>query len=168
MKRTISLILTVCLLIACAPFSFAAEVIAIDASIKILVPASPTPAENYAARLLREELGKVFGAAVETTTAPDGPYIAVGSASRADVSDVAVDGYRIQAIDGNIHIGGTGVRGLQCGVCRFLEDFCGRKVYAADCVVLPQKVSRKRHAPACRPLTPVPPMWILPSIARMR
>ncbi|MBR6702020.1 MAG: DUF4838 domain-containing protein, partial [Clostridia bacterium] len=64
-------------------------------------------------------------------------YIAVGSASGEDVSDLAVNGYVIRAAKGNINIAGTGVRGLCAGVYRFLEEFCGHKVYTASINIIP-------------------------------
>ena len=138
MKRALCVMLTLCLLFVSVPYAIASEVIAVDADWTILAPENPTPAEDYAANLLRDNLAQVFGAAPEIVTTPQAPYVAVGSASQADVSGIAANGYRIQAIGGNVHVAGTGTRGLQCGVCRFLEEFCGRKYYAKDCVVLPQ------------------------------
>lgn len=139
MKRTVSVILTFCLLISSAPFIFAQEGDAlIESSWSVLVPASPTSYETFAAEKLRSCLSEVFGAEIRTVTSPSGHYIAVGSASEADVSEVADNGYRITAAGGNVHIGGTGVRGLQAGAYRFLEQFCGRKVYTEEITVLPK------------------------------
>ena len=137
MKKCISIILAVCLLFAVLPLAMAKEAITMDATWSILVPASPTSYESFAADKLKTVLSEVFGADIPVVTDAAEKYIAVGSASAADVSGVAVNGYRIQAIGGNIHIGGTGVRGLQAGAYRFLEEFCGRKVYTAALTVLP-------------------------------
>lgn len=109
-----------------------------DKTWSVLLPEEPTAGESFAAEKLCACLGEVFGTAPQTVTAPTGRDIALGAAARTDVSELADNGYRIQVIDGGIHINGTGVRGLQTGVYRFLEEFCGRKVYTADITVLPQ------------------------------
>ena len=139
MKKLCSLLLCISLMFCAVPFVFAADgTIRVDAGWSVLLPEEPTAYESYAAQLICDGLSEVFGAEIAPVTRAAGRYIAVGSAGRADVSDVAVNGYRIQAIDGNIHIGGTGVGGLQAGACRFLEQFCGKKVYTFDITVLPR------------------------------
>lgn len=137
MKKIISLAMAVCLLFAALPFAFAEEAITMDAAWSILVPSSPTSYETFAANKLKTVLSEVFGADVAIVSDAAEKYIAVGAASQADVSGIAVNGYRIQAIGGNVHINGTGVRGLQEGAYRFLEEFCGRKVYTESITVLP-------------------------------
>lgn len=137
MKKIISLAMAVCLLFAALPFAFAEEAITMDAAWSILVPSSPTSYETFAANKLKTVLSEVFGADVVIVSDAAEKYIAVGAASQADVSGIAVNGYRIQAIGGNVHINGTGVRGLQEGAYRFLEEFCGRKVYTESITVLP-------------------------------
>ncbi len=139
MKRIACIGLCVCLMILSIPAVFAAETdLTVDGTWSIRVPASPTAYERYASEKLRGVLSEVFGESVQVTENASEPYIAIGSASETDVSALAENGYRIQAIDGNIHIGGTGTRGLQIGVYRFLEEFCGRKVYTAQVTVLPK------------------------------
>ena len=49
-------------------------------------------------------------------------------------------------LGGNVHIAGTAQRGLQIAAYRFLEEFCGRKVYTATITVMPQ--SDKINVPA--------------------
>ena len=137
MKKIISLAMAVCLLFAALPFAFAEEAITMDAAWSILVPSSPTSYETFAANKLKTVLSEVFGTDVAIVSDAAEKYIAVGAASAADVSGIAVNGYRIQAIGGNVHINGTGVRGLQEGAYRFLEEFCGRKVYTESITVLP-------------------------------
>ena len=137
MKKIISILLAVCMLFGALPLAFAKTGITVNATWSILVPASPTSYETFAANKLQSVLSEALGAEIPVVTDAAKKYIAVGSASAADVSKVAANGYRIQAIDGNIHIGGTGVRGLQCGAYRFLEEFCGRKVYTSTITVLP-------------------------------
>ncbi len=139
MKKFLCLLLTLCMLAAAAPFSVAADAdVTVDGAWRILIPDSPTAYENYAAEKLQSCLGEVFGTEIPVVSEAADHYIALGGASRADVSDVAPNGYRITVIDGNIHIAGTAQRGLQAGAYRFLEEFCGRKVYTADAVVLPK------------------------------
>ena len=138
MKKIVCAVLIVCLLLCAAPMALAKEKISVDASWSVLVPASPTSYESFTAEKLRSTLSEVFGADVRTVTEASGNYIAVGSASSADVSGVADNGYRIKVIDGNIHINGTAQRGLQIAAYRFLEEFCGRKVYTSTITVLPK------------------------------
>ena len=136
MKRIIGLLLVCCLLLGSVPLFFAVGGVAIDGTWVILVPSSPTAYETYAAEKLKSGLDETLGADVAIVSAAAEHYIAVGSASRADVGDIADNGYRITAMDGNIHLGGTGQRGLQCGAYRFLEEFCGRKVYTSKLTVI--------------------------------
>ena len=142
MKKAVSLILCLCLITAFAPGALGlktrAKTLTVDASWSVLLPESPTEYESYAAGLLSDSLAEAFGTPVETTASPRGNYIALGAAAGVDVSGMAENGYRIKAIDGNIHIAGTGNRGLQAGVCRFLEEYFGRKVYTADITVIPE------------------------------
>ena len=102
--------------------------IVLDNTVKVLIPESPTKYELYAADKLISALSAVFGTEIARTNSASENFIAIGSASSADVSDIKVNGYRIQSIDGSVHISGTGVRGLQAGVNRFLEEFCNKKV----------------------------------------
>ncbi len=147
-KKCLSLLLSVLLLAGISPLlpASAASAITVDESWQILVPATPTAYEQFAAEKLRSALSEVFGAEIRTTGSAEDHFIAVGSASLADVSGVADNGYRITAIGGNIHIGGVGVRGLQTGAYRFLEEFCGRKVYTRNLTVLP--AARRIPVPA--------------------
>lgn len=139
MKKTICLILVALLLLGTVPVAFASHNIVIDQTWKILVPENPSAAETFAANKLASCLGEVFGAVPETVTQADEAYIAIGAASAVDTSAVADNGYRIQVINGNVHINGTAQRGLQIAVYRFLEEFCDRKVYTSKITVLPQK-----------------------------
>ena len=139
MKKIICIGLSVILMALTMPAVFAAETdLTVDGTWSIRVPASPTAYERFAGEKLRTVLTEALGASVTLSADAAAPYIAVGSASEADVSDTPDNGYRIQAIDGNIHINGTGTRGLQIGAYRFLETFCGRKVYTAKLTVLPK------------------------------
>ena len=141
MKKTLVVILAFVMIICAFPLAKACDDIRIDKTWTILVPENPTDYETFAANKLKECLGEVFGEEPQTVTAANEKFIAVGSASFADVSDVAVNGYRIKAIDGALHINGAGARGLQAGAYRFLEEFCGRKVYTSTVTVLPEAES---------------------------
>ncbi|MBQ5969907.1 MAG: DUF4838 domain-containing protein [Clostridia bacterium] len=131
MKRTICILLTVLMLVLAVPLSFGASDVVIDAERAILIPAAPTDYERFAAEKLCEMLGDVFGCAPEITTEANDHYIALGAVSSADVGGMKANGYRIRAIDGNIHINGNGTRGLQIAVYRFMETFAGRKIYTS-------------------------------------
>ena len=138
MKKILSVLLAVCLCLPFASLVFADEGgITVDGTWSVLVPGEPTQYETFAAQKIAGVLSEVFGTQVAVVNSADEKYIAIGGASQADVSDVAVNGYRIQAIGGNIHIGGTGVRGLAAAAYRFLEEFFGRKVYTYRDIVLP-------------------------------
>ena len=142
MKKGICAALCLCFLFLCIPCAFASEAdVVIDAGWSVLLPVSPTAYERFAAEKLRDVLSEAFGTAVPCTSEASAPYIAVGSASQADVSDLSDNGYRIQVIGGSVHIGGTGQRGLQSGAYRFLEEFCERKVYTAQLVSMPETES---------------------------
>ena len=141
MKKWICLLLSCCLLLSVMPTVFAAAELTVDGSWVVLTPASPTSYETFAANKLKDVLTEALGTEIAVTTSASEKYIAVGAASQADVSGVADNGYRIQVIGGNIHINGTGVRGLQEGAYRFLEEFCGRKVYTESITVLPKAES---------------------------
>jgi len=137
MKKILSVLFAVCLCVSLVTPAFAAEKITVDGSRSILVPENATQYENFAAQKLKSVLSEVFGREIAVVTSAKDNYIAVGSASKADVDSIAVNGYRIQVIDGNIHIGGTGVRGIQAGAYRFLEEFFGRKVFTSSITVMP-------------------------------
>lgn len=142
MKRAITAVLAA--LMAALVFAPAAlpasaqDGIAIDKTWKILIPEEPTAAESFAVNKLRDCLGEVFGTKPDEVTQADGKFIAVGSASSCDVKDVADNGYRIMVIDGCVHLNGTAARGLQAAAYRFLEEFCGRKVYTSKITVTPK------------------------------
>lgn len=141
MKKVFCILLTLCMLCAAAPVISAANGVTVDATWSVLVPEEPTSYESFAADKLASCLGEVFDAEITVTSSAQDKYIAVGSASLADVGEVADNGYRIKVIDGNIHINGTAQRGLQVGAYRFLEEFCGRKVYTSTITVLPKAES---------------------------
>ncbi|MBQ6021262.1 MAG: hypothetical protein IJL26_13905, partial [Clostridia bacterium] len=116
MKKAISLILCAVLAIGCMLPAFAADGgVTVDGTWSILVPAEPTSYESFAAGKLQSGLAEVFGTEIAMVSEPAGNYIAVGAASAIDPAGIADNGYRIKVIDGNIHLNGAGVRGLQVG-----------------------------------------------------
>lgn len=138
MKRFLAAALSILLLLGTVSFASAADDLVIDKTWQILLPENPTAAESFAAEKLRNCLGEVFGAQIEVTSSAQEKVIAVGAAADCDVSGVADNGYRIVAKNGNVHINGTAQRGLQIAAYRFLEEFCGRKVYTSTITVLPK------------------------------
>ena len=138
MKKLFSVFLAGLMLLGMIPVASAAVGFSIDKTWTILVPENPTPAEAFAADKLKEGLGEVFGAEIGAATRAGKKTIAVGSASGLDVSDVAANGYRIKAVGVSVQLNGTGTRGLQAAAYRFLEEFCGRKVYTSTITVLPK------------------------------
>ena len=138
MKRSISVFLLILMLVSIVPVTHAANAVSIDPTWTILVPESATASERKAALELSDRLGEVFGTPLRTVTSPSGHYIAIGTAGTADVSGVAENGYRILVIDESVHIRGTGALGPERGVLRFLEEFCGRKVYTSEITLLPK------------------------------
>ena len=145
MKKAVSVILALVLILlpvfSAVPAAAEGVHILVDKTWKILLPENPTDAEQFTAGKLKKCLSEVFGAEIEAVSSADEKFIAVGSASACDVSEVADNGYRITVIGGNIHINGTAQRGLQIAAYRFLEEFCGRKVYTTKITVLPQSES---------------------------
>ncbi|MBQ7638149.1 MAG: DUF4838 domain-containing protein [Clostridia bacterium] len=138
MKKAICIILSLCLLLSAVPFAIAASNVSVTDGWSVLVPEQPTDYESYAAEKISGCLSEIFSAEINVVTQAENNYIAIGRASEADVSSLKDNSYRIKAIGGNVHINGTGVRGLQAGACRFLEEFFGRKVYTASITVMPK------------------------------
>lgn len=138
MKRFLAAALSILLLLGTVSFASAADDLVIDKTWQILLPENPTAAESFAAEKLRDCLGELFGAQIEVTSSAHEKVIAVGAAADCDVSGVADNGYRIVAKNGSVHINGTAQRGLQIAAYRFLEEFCGRKVYTSTITVLPK------------------------------
>ena len=90
MKRIICIGLCVCFMMLSMPDAFAAETdLTVDGTWSVRIPASPTSYERFAAEKLRSVLSEAFGVTVAISANASEPYIAVGSASEADVSDVA-------------------------------------------------------------------------------
>lgn len=139
-KRLVSLLLTLTLIGCALPLTFAAEEkneIVIDSSWSILIPVSATKRQKYAADKFSEKLSEVLSCTVPVVTSATDKFIAIDSEDGADVSSVKENGYIIKA-DKNIYINGTGKRGALYGAYRFLEEYCGLKVYTEDITILPK------------------------------
>ena len=142
MKKLLAVILACVLCFSLAAPALAKEApVVIDGSWSVLTPDDPTAYEAFTAEKLKTELSKVFETEIPIVSSADNKFIAIGRAADVDLSDVADNGYRIKVIDGNIHIGGTAQRGLQIAAYRFLEEFCGRRVYTEKITVLPKAES---------------------------
>ncbi len=130
MKKILAAILALCLAFSVIDCCFAVSGDAVvNGEWKILVPASPTEQETYAANTLSEKLNAVLGVKLPIVSAADKNFIAINSASGADVSGVAENGYVITVKNGSVYINGTGIRGTIAGVYRFLEEFCGYRAF---------------------------------------
>lgn len=140
MKKMISLLLSMALIGCSAAAAFTAQAkneITVDSSWSILIPASPTKQQSYAAEKLSEKLSEVLSCTVPVVSSASDKFIAIDSTDGEDVSSVKENGYIIKA-DKNIYINGTGKRGALYGSYRFLEEYCGLKAYTKDIVILPK------------------------------
>ena len=138
MKKTLTLLLCVLLVASAALPSFAKDEnapVTIDASWSVLVGESADEYELFAAEKLSGMLSDVFGEDVRIVTSPTGKNISVARVP-AESSGLADNGYRIKAGGGGINITGTGVSGVQRGAYRFLEEFCGYRVYTSALTAL--------------------------------
>jgi len=138
-KKIISVLLAICFIFATVQCSFVVEAkgdneIKVDSTWSVLVPESYNQQEGYAIEVLSQKLTEVLGVSIPVVKNAEDKFIAVDMLG----ADVADNGYTIKADGGNIYIDGTGVRGTLYGVNRFLEDFCGYKVYTSKLTVLPK------------------------------
>lgn len=138
MKKLISVLLAVCMTFAIAQMAFAADgktegSIVIDSSWSILIPETYTQQESYAIDILQGKLHDVLGYYLPHARTAEDKFIAINMGE----ADIADNGYTIKADGEKIYIDGTGVRGTLYGVYRFLEEFCGYKIYTQNLSVLP-------------------------------
>ncbi|MCQ2471247.1 MAG: DUF4838 domain-containing protein [Clostridia bacterium] len=140
MKKIISVLLTVALILS---FGIIASAANADGTIvfangksaeKIVISASATDSEKFAAKQLQEHLQKITGE--NLTIALDsesitGNEIVVGKTNRMsfEQSEKAMGFYEIKSDDSSLYICGTGSSGTLDGVYRFLSDYCGYEVY---------------------------------------
>ncbi len=141
MKKILSILLALCMILLTAQCAFAVDgesnEIAIDGSWSILMPETCSQQENYAIDTLYNKLYEVLGCYLPKKTTANEKFIAI-DIPYDGIADIEDNGYAIKADENKIYINGTGVRGTLYGVNRFLEDFCGYKVYTSTLTVLPK------------------------------
>ena len=142
MKKTLSLLLAALMAFAMVQCAFAADsnkedVVMIDSSWSILIPETYSKQESYAIDTLQSRLCEVLGCNLPRSGDAENKFIAI-DIDYEGVADIADNGYAIKADGDRIYINGTGVRGTLYGVNRFLEEFCGYKVYTSALTVLPK------------------------------
>ena len=111
------------------------------ANCPIVLPAQPTPQEQYAADELRYYLDLMTSAVFDIVSAPhSGPQIALGGAAAALIGEDAglgEDGFRVVAGDDYIAVQG-GVRGVIYGVYELLEAM-GCRFFTPECETVPTR-----------------------------
>lgn len=147
MKKIFSVFLALLFVFASAQCAFATEAetgsdIMIDSTWSILAPSKRNSQQQYAIEVLQSKLQQVFGKKIAVVSEASEKFIAV-DISYDGIAEIADNGYAIKAVDNKVYINGKGVRGALYGVNRFLEDFCGYKVYTSALTVLPQAESIK-------------------------
>lgn len=137
MKKFISVILALCLACPALVLASAADTdTVIDGGWSVLLQADCAENERYAAEILASKLSQVFGCEIPITASAAGKYIAVNAPE--GIYPDAANGYIIKADADKVYISGTGSRGMIHGAYRFLEEFCGHKVYTSTLTVLPE------------------------------
>ena len=103
----------------------------------IVISADASDPEIYAAQVLQEYLTALDGKECPIIS-DDQPFegykFCIGQTAAYDTSDItgkAADSYVIAPFSNGLAIYGSGSRGTVYGVCTFLEDFCGYRVYTA-------------------------------------
>ncbi len=140
MRRMISVVLACVMCLSALTLSAFAE--DDEESWTVVISASASAVESYAARTLQRYLSQITGAdaaLVTDETAAGANEIVVGATARrdVDVSGLADGGYRILSENGTVYIAGSGSRGNIYGVYGFLEKYCGCRWYSADVKVIP-------------------------------
>lgn len=137
MKKILSVILAVCFMLATVQCAFAADVndIVIDSTWSILVPESYTQNESYAIDVLKAKICDAIGVYLPVVKSAENKFIAI-DIDYSGIADIADNGYAIKADGNKVYINGTGVRGTLYGVYRFLEEFCGHKIYTSTLTVI--------------------------------
>lgn len=137
MKKILSVILSACFIFATAQCAFAVEAndIVIDSTWSILVPESYTLNESHAIDVLYAKIYDAIGAYLPVVKSAEEKFIAI-DIDYTDMADIADNGYAIKADGNKVYINGTGVRGTLYGVYRFLEEFCGHRVYTSSLTVI--------------------------------
>lgn len=142
MKKILSILLALCMIFATVQCVFAVDGgsdddIKIDGTWSILVPENYNQQESYSIDTLFGKLKEVLGFALPCVTSAEEKFIAI-DIDYDGMADIEDNGYVIKADGNRVYINGTGVRGTLYGVNRFLEEFCGYKVYTSKLTVLPK------------------------------
>lgn len=140
MRKLLSVVLALCLVLCTVVPAFAADNtdVVIDGTWKLLVADYDTEQANYAVQKIQSVLSESLGQTLPIVSSASEKFIAVGAAADCDISGIADNGCRITVKNGNVHINGTGSRGVVVGAYRFAEKFAGRKVYTSTLTVLPK------------------------------
>ena len=137
MKRVLSVILTLLLILCCMPAALADDALVVASRSVIpdvVLPENAAPQQRNAANVLRQTLQDATNCSAGTA-APE-CRIVLDDPSVQPPSDK--DGaYRIVQKDGDVFISGAGQRGTLYGVYAFLQDVCGLRWYTHDLRVLP-------------------------------
>lgn len=141
MKKIISILLALCFIFATVQCAFAAEPteeenIMIDGTWSVLVPKNYAENESYSIKTLRSKLSEVLGVDLPIVYKAESKFVAL-NIDYDGMADIEANGYSIKADGDKVYINGSGVRGMLYGVNRFLEEFCGYRVYTHDLTVLP-------------------------------
>lgn len=109
---------------------------------KILLSASPTETERYAAGELSEFIGIATGARIQTVSETGseinyGKYLSVGDTAFSrtygiDATGLKSDGFKISLTGNSVAMAGAGESGKLYAAYDFLEEQFGFEVYAAD------------------------------------
>lgn len=141
MKKLISVLLALCMIFATVQCVFAvggeSDEIIIDSTWTILIPEAYSQQESYAIDTLQGKLHDALGYYLPHSRTATEKFIAIDIAYDG-MADIEENGYAIKADGNKIYINGTGVRGTLYGVNRFLEEFCGYKVFTSKLTVLPK------------------------------
>ena len=135
MKKTVSVLLCVLLLLGSLPFAvFAAEDTALiageGADAAISIPANASAQERYAAQLLSGYLEEITGVRVPVGSAQ-------GNIRLETSPDLAEEAYALRENNGVFSVTGGGKRGVIYGAFAFLEKLCGCRWYTNDAFLIP-------------------------------
>lgn len=152
MKKTVSLILAFLMTFLCVLPAFAAQdkplVLAENGETDYVIVLSrdASPAEQTAAGVLSEYLGRITGAEFDAVT-DDTPAaekeLVIGSTDRDpadfDAADYGEEGVRIFAEGERLFLTGGEKRGALYSVYTFLEDFLGCRWFTTELTVIPEQ-----------------------------
>ncbi len=146
MKKLISFLLSVIIIISCAIFANAADLSNgfSVADAVILISTDATSNEIFAAEKLEYYLEKILGKDVQVvneTETSENKIIVGNSLAHFDFDTEENGSYIIKSTKNSVTIAGVGSRGTLYGVYAFLEDFCGCRWYEKDNIKLPDNAN---------------------------